>query len=196
MDPLAGYRDAINKGELDRLLWPDTGQGKPVEEGDIFKLRSCHIEITRVHRVQPRARGWCWRAEFARYVPSGPPKFMGKSGETTDARFAMRAQDPVDPLTLTDLGERPDAHVNLGPPPEAESVPAAEVESLPSSIAARRRYHELHDEDIQKRLDRSLANQLREFRIRARHLGVDVSEETEQVADAIAGMRQKLGAAA
>lgn len=70
-DPLAGKRKQINEGELESLLWPDAGGGPPVTKGDIFKLRSCHIEITKVHRVMPKGKAH-WRAEFTRYEDEKP----------------------------------------------------------------------------------------------------------------------------
>lgn len=195
-DPLEGLRQSINEGETDRLLWPDTGQDAPVEVGQIFQLRSCSIEITRVHRVQPRGRGWQWRAEFKRYVPHSELYLLGSRGYTDDPKSALRAQDSADPPTITDLGDRPESHRSLGQAPEPEGVAPDEVANLPSTVAARRRFNQIHSEDTEKRLDRSLANTLRELRIRSRHRGVDVSEETEQIRDALSQMRGKLEKAA
>lgn len=59
-DPLAGQRTLINEDRGARsLLWPDKGRGCPVKVGELYSLRRCGIEITRVHRVQRS----CHRAE-------------------------------------------------------------------------------------------------------------------------------------
>ena len=67
-DPLAGKRAAIDAGELTTLSWPmrEKTDPCPVEVGQIIKLRSCSIEITRIERVQRNGKRY-WIALFTRY---------------------------------------------------------------------------------------------------------------------------------
>lgn len=90
-DPLAGQREAINNSEIEYLLFDDEGKGCPVKPGDIFKLRSCHIEITRCHRVQAKSV-WKWRAEFRRQYPE-PQRHLRRNGGYTTSTF-LGVPDP------------------------------------------------------------------------------------------------------
>lgn len=195
--PLAGQREAINRGEQHRLLWPDDGKGAPVKQGETFKLRSCSIEITRVHRVQ-KGREWMWRAEFTRHVPYRPV-FLARSAThpyTEDPDQAIRSQDDTINASTLYAADPMDNPLNVRTPPEPEAVPSHEVATLPTTVAARARFEQINREDTEKRLDRSMTSKLREVRIRARQVGADVSREMEVIAEATESARRKVRKAA
>lgn len=135
-DPLDGQRDKINSGDKTRLVWKDAGETCPVEVGDVFELRSCSIEISKVHRAQSAGKV-DWQAEFTRYERGGDRvRLLGISGGyTTSPEQAMRAQDDPDAATLVRL----DAP-NLGPEPEPEAVPPHEIGNYTGDQEARQRY--------------------------------------------------------
>lgn len=202
-DPLAGRREGINAGYVDSLLWPDRGQGAPVEQGKFFKLRTCHIEITRVHRVQQNAEGggkrWLWRAEFRRIFPEGGVFLLGKSGKyVRDAKEALTSQDDHVGATLDpiDPDDRSDAHRAVGEPPEPEAVPPHEVGTYTGDALARRRYeHEMAQErhaDAEQPLEVRLAR-LRQL-ADAKH--VDISGEVRVIEKRVEKIEQRLGRAA
>ncbi len=201
-DPLAGKRAAINAGELDALLWSDDGNGCPVAVGDVFRLRSCHIEITRVHRVTAKG-SWSWRAEFRRQLHEARLYLLTRGagdghGYATDPARALRAQDDPNAATLDQIAadDRSTAHRDLGDPPEPEAVAPHEVATLPRTVAAQIRWRQVHDEEVERRLDRSMSSKLREVRIRARQAGVDVSEEMDAIEQATERARLKIREAA
>ena len=65
-DPLAGQREAINRGELQKLRFPG-GRPCPVEKGQVFKLRSCEIRIDRVQRRLKADEESEWIVGFVRF---------------------------------------------------------------------------------------------------------------------------------
>jgi hypothetical protein len=81
-DPLAGFRDKINNGDIAVLRFP-ADQPCPVEKGDSFELRSCSIVIESVNRKLPAGKPAEWHVQFVRMdtdrpqllrrVPSGLP---------------------------------------------------------------------------------------------------------------------------
>jgi hypothetical protein len=158
-DPLAGQRRAINDRETERLLWPDEGKGCPVEVGEVFKLATCHIEITRCQRVQ-RGREWLWRSEFRRIYGDGGVFLLSRAGGyTEDPKLAMRAQD--DPEAGTVTGDPLENPRNTESPPEPEAIPPHEVATLPTSVAARVRFERLRAAASAARLQRALIEEIR-----------------------------------
>lgn len=198
-DPLAGKREAINARQIHVLHWPDTGQGCPVKEGELYPLRSCAIEITQIRRIK-RGRGeWLWQAHFRRMYRASRPYLLAAKGPgdeghgyVRDEKGALAAGNTDRPEWTPIEGES----MPSGPPPEPEAIPPHEVEELPSSIAARARFHQLRSEDIERNLDRSITAQIREARVIARRRGVDVSEETALIAEAAQRMLAKVRQAA
>lgn len=81
-DPLAGFRDKINNGDIAVLRFP-ADQPCPVVKGDSFELRSCSIVIESVNRKLPAGKPAEWHVQFVRMdvdrpqllrrVPSGLP---------------------------------------------------------------------------------------------------------------------------
>lgn len=65
-DPLAGLREAINRG-ADVITWPDE-HGCPVKKGEEFKLRSCRVVIASTDRALIKGK-WLHRARLLRYLP-------------------------------------------------------------------------------------------------------------------------------
>lgn len=194
-DPLAGQREAINRGEVERLLWPDEGKGCLVDVGDIFKLRTCHIEIVRRRRVQS-GRNWFWRAEFTRRYPEGRVHLLDRKGSyTDDPEQALRAQDDPDAATIF-TAEPMENPQNLSAPPEPEAIPPHEVATLPSSVAARARFEALRQHDEQQRRVCQLSDKLRSLQRRAERDGLDLGPEIDGVALAIADVERRVVAKA
>lgn len=161
-DPLAGRREEINEGRANSLVWLDGGNGCPVEEGQVIRLRSCSIEITKTVRFQkkqdweyndwPMPAGWYWRAEFTTYRRLTPTRFLAKrGGTTTDRKQAMAAQDDPEPGTLRVIADderdpvAATQHANLGKAPEA-AVPHHEVPDYAASREAAQLYELAHAE--------------------------------------------------
>jgi hypothetical protein len=81
-DPLAGFRDKINNGDIAVLRFP-ANRDCPVKKGDEFELRSCSIVIESVNRKLPAGKPAEWHVQFVRLdvdrpqllrrVPSGLP---------------------------------------------------------------------------------------------------------------------------
>jgi len=189
-DPLAGQRDAVNKGLVSALYWPDQ-KGSPVKVGEIFALRSCHIEITQCHRVR-KGGELVWRAGFTRFGRSSDkPYLLGHSGITTDPRYAIRAQDDPNPGTLDrplDREEREPAHLNQGEPPEPEGLPAAEIASLPTSLEAQQRYVRTQAEIRHERVDQPLSERVRQLE----HAnGADLTRQFARIEQGVAAAEAK-----
>lgn len=168
-DPLAGKREQINRGELNSLQWRDEGNGCPVSVGQVYELRACWIAINHVaHRKV--GQGFVWRATFERrWKDMGRLWLLDRKSYTEDPDQAMRAQDDPDASTLdrVDPDDRSDEHRNNGEPPEPEAIPPAEVAELPSSVAAQARHAEIHRADTDRRMNRSLIEQIRQARLSA-----------------------------
>lgn len=190
-DPLAGQREAINRRESEHLIWPDNGQGCPVKVGEVFALRTCHIEITRTHRARKAAK-LIWRAEFSRYYTDDRVWLLDRQGGYADTEAAaMREQDDPHASTIASLDPL-DNPANLGGPLEHEAVAPYEIEELPMVIEAQKRFAAANRYHTEKRLDRSMASKLREVRIRARRHSVDVTDEMEMIEEATERARQKV----
>lgn len=177
-DPLDGLREGLNRGTLQRLVWPAGAEGCPVKVGQVFVLRSCAIEITRTQRRREKGR-MVWVAWFTRYRREGRPQLLRRgAGYTTNLRGGMKAQDDPNAATLSrvDPDERSEAHRAAGEPPEPEPVPRGEVEALPSTLAASRRFAQLRlAEQRRRRLDQ-LAGQIKAIQKRAEREGVDIED--------------------
>lgn len=132
-DPLKGKRAQIRAGELDHLNWPDDGNGCPVEVGEVFALRNCHIEITSVKRVQ-KGKGesseWVWLAFFDTYHTERP-YLLSSRGYTTSPHQALKAQDDEHRFASQEVD---------GQPPEPEGVPPHEIGTYTGDRDARHRY--------------------------------------------------------
>lgn len=182
-DPLAGKRKGLNDGTLNRLVWPDTGKGCPVQKGDVYSIRSGGIEITKTQRRQERHEGqkqMVWVAWFTRIRKSHKVNVLvlrqraggPEDGYTSDTRSAMKAQD--DPEAGTINSTRPmDNPLNLEQPPEPEAIDSADVAQLPTTVAAQRRFAETRRHvERQRRLDQ-LARSVKNLQKRATAQGVD-----------------------
>lgn len=132
-DPLAGRRQDINEGRASGLEWPDNGQGCPVEVGQIFPLRSCWINITRIQRIQRKGE-WRWLALFNRYTPDRA-YLLAPVGYTEDEKQALRAEGNTVHRPFDGLVDR-----NLREPPEPEGPPPDEIRNYAGSLEARQRY--------------------------------------------------------
>lgn len=194
-DPLAGHRERINENHrLDSIAWEV--KVCPVEEGQIFKLRTCHIEITRKKRQREFGRS-VWRAWFRRSYPEGRVYLLAKSagddghGYTSDDDAALDAQDEgattiatVDPL---------DNPANLTVPPEPEAVPPHEISTYTGSALARRRFeHEVERERVEH-ANSALEVRLAAVRVQARRYHVDITSDVRVVEKRLANMEQKVG---
>lgn len=152
-DPLAGRREAINERRIDVLVWPDDGTGCPVEVGQVFRLRTCNIEITRVSRLMKPAR---WKADFRRHFREGRPRFMKYGhGSSLEEREGMVSGEEWGATTLQtvinpeDRGRKDNLRVDAGPR-EPELVPADEIPDLAESRKAQLRFEQ---EMTRRRLD-------------------------------------------
>lgn len=187
-DPLAGWRERINTGEVDAVWWLDDGTGKPVETGDVFQLRSCAIEITRVHRAQ-KGREFIWRAELIRTPRRADPVRLlavgagNGHGYVSDDEGAITLED-VDPDVL---------EVNLGEwPCEPEAVPRDEIDNYTGSKLARARYE--HEMEAQRRALDELPIAARVARIlEAAENGQPVGREVRAILGKVAAAERKLG---
>jgi len=189
-DPLAGKRQAINEGEIDVLEWRDEGKGCPVEQGQVFELRACVIEITSVRRLKRGRSDWVWRATFRRTVRAHsdrPHLLKPRGGYVSDARSAMQSGEerPRWEVISGDL-------VPSGPPPEPEAVPPHEVRELPTSVAARARFEELKREEVQAERELPLPARLARLRQLAREKHVDISAEERVIERRIVAIERKL----
>jgi hypothetical protein len=197
-DPLAGRRQEINEGTAYSLMWVDEGQKCPVELGDIFQLRSCRIEITKIHRIQKGRGDWWWRAEFARYVPPTPEFLDRRGGLTENIDAAMPAQDDPEPGTLRAISndERdPTAaakHAALGDQPEPEAVPKDEIPNYSGSRTARQCYEREMAERRIAEATAPLEERLVRLREQARHRNIDISSDLRVIEKRIAAAEDKV----
>lgn len=200
-DPLAGKREAISEGRIYELAWPDTKC--PVEVGDVFPLRSCSIEITRIERFRQKGEFW-WRAEFNRYRKAVKPKFLDRRGGTTeDPATAMSAFDDPEPGTIrvfADDERDPVAasqHEALGEAPEPEAIPYQDVENSPFF----RESHQRHQLEVAEERAAAAAKPLEQRVARLREVQAttqaDISSELRMVEKQVAKAERKvLGRAA
>lgn len=148
IDPLAGKREAIAAGEVEHLTWPDTGDGPPVTRGQIFQLRSCHVEIADVGRRRKEG-SFIWLAMLrVEWLSSDRIRLLPRSPTSTedyvsdpDKAAGLRPPEGYD----QELIDHNFGHY----PPEPEAVPKHEIPRYLGSKAARKRHE---DEMIEGRL--------------------------------------------
>lgn len=188
-DPLKGKREQIRAGELDHLNWPDDGNGCPVQVGEVFALRNCHIEITSVKRVQ-KGKGesseWVWLAFFDTYHTERP-YLLSSRGYTTSPHQALKAQDDRHRFASQDVA---------GQPPEPEAIPPHEIAALPSTVAAKARFAALKQQEDQQRRMRQLSDKMRALQKRAEIHGADLTAEIDEVERLLLDVERRLPAAA
>ena len=188
VDPLEGQRQALGEGK-NSLLWIwEPGSEAPVKVGAIFKLRSCHVEIADVRRVQSQGR-WLWRAETTRHYRERVHLLSSRSGYTEDERFAMSGTDESEALTIVPL----DSPLNTARPAEPEAVPPHEIPHYSASIEARERYEREQARRRAERRDLPLELRLAHLRRLARAKHVDISSEERVIARRLAQLEDKLG---
>lgn len=201
-DPLEGYREAINEGSITVLVWVDDGKGKPVEQGQLFRLRSCHVLITRIERKGPKGGPWVWVAHFDRLNPDRVNLLRHGRGYTADEKEAMKVHDaPVaEALTLVEL--EPDPKEPGGAealasqrqdPPEPEAVDPREVANYSGSEIARRRYDREMAEQRLALEQLPLHERLRRFLELAEQQGVDVNRQVRAITGKVAEGERKVG---
>jgi hypothetical protein len=151
-DPLAGMRQAINDHELSTLRWPlivdGVEQSCPVAVGELYELRTCHIEIVRIERTKGARLSRRWLAFFARHEKRIDKPMLLSAGTaapyTDDPAQALGLREDVfhgSALTLdaVEEEERSAEHKNAGEPLEPESVPPHEIRHYRGSRDAHQR---------------------------------------------------------
>lgn len=177
-DPLAGKRRLINEGRCSSLLWPDEGQDFPVAEGEVHRLQSCTIVITKTHRISNRKGKWL-RATFETFRKH-KPYFMGmKGGSVDNPLHGMRAQDDPKALTLC----RPEA-VDLNRQPEPEGVPLDEIDHLPLTRESRQRYELEMAEQRQKEREAPVAERIERLKELAKQRHIDIKSDIYKIIQA------------
>ena len=205
VDPLAGKRKAINEGELTTLSWPIKTKGDPcpVELGELFGLRSCTIEITRIERTRHGAKR-TWIALFTRYPHHADrPLLIPAAGDgyTTDPRRALGLKEAVfhdAPTTIDTIeeGDRSPEHKNAGEPPEPEAIPHEVVKDSRGSRDAHQRFLlEVGAERVAEQ-EHPLEIRLTRLRASSRARHVDISNDLRVIEDRIAKAERKLERAA
>ena len=96
-DPLAGWRQSINKGKVSRIRYPGD-RPCPVEVGDRFALRSCEVLIDHVERKIVKGRPAEWHASFVRiedertYLLRRSPPAHAETDQDVDLSRAEQAR--------------------------------------------------------------------------------------------------------
>lgn len=198
-DPLTGVREDINEDHtLDTVAWPDRGRGCPVKVGQLIKLRTCTIEVTRRRRAREEGGRFYWRAWFRRLYPEGRVYLLARGagdghGYTADEELAERSrEDPNAATTLAscDPLENPG---NLGGPLEPEAVPPHEVGTFTGDTLARARYrHEVTQAHLNLQAQ-PLEVRLATVRLEARRNHVDISSEVRVIERRITTLERKVG---
>jgi hypothetical protein len=93
-DPLAGRREAINRGETEVLVFPGDSVC-PVDRGEVFALRSCHVEITHTQRKLIKGE-WRWEARIARHLPDTPRIPASQHGLAHPPQYVATSHGAVD----------------------------------------------------------------------------------------------------
>lgn len=179
MDPLAGYRNALAKGEIAEIKWRDTGEGAPVKEGDLFPLRHGGVECIRIHRRR-EGRDWWWIGRFNLIRGDGTKRyFLGKGlGFINDPDYTVPAGEsefsPPDAQGVSLFSVATE-------PPEPECIPPHSVEELPTTVAARARFEAARrQEEIRRQADQQ-ANRLKVLQKRAEMRGFDAGEAIDEI---------------
>lgn len=195
-DPLAGQREAINADTLHMLVWEIGEEEKPcpVQKGQVFGLRQCWIEITRIERTKREGK-FTWRAEFTRHRRlSSKPYYLGPRGYVHQPREAMKAEDDPVAATLDTISpfDEDYEHRALGEPPEPEGPHPDEVGDFEGSRAARDRYEreiqaqraEFNNQPIAQRMKRILD---------AQDQGANVGREVRAIHGMLSRAERKIG---
>lgn len=193
-DPLAGMREAINRGDVDHLAWTDVGKGCPVEVGQCFALRVCWIEITR--RERKRSDGeFIWLAFFNRVFHNADKvNLLDRVGGayTDDVNASIRTHEDPDASTIVLL--EPDEAMGIAPrdPPEPEAVPPHEVGTYIGDMVARQRYeHEMTERRIALQ-QQPLEVRLALVRRAANAAGVDLTRQFASIEQRIKAAESKV----
>lgn len=93
-DPLEGRRDSLNRGEIEVLTFPDAPKC-PVTKGEVFSLRSCHIEISSTQRKLVKGE-WRWEAPVYRHLPDTPRIPACQHGQAHPVQYVSTAHGAVD----------------------------------------------------------------------------------------------------
>lgn len=159
-DPLAGFREELNSGARTSLMWSVTEfPDCPVQQGDVFNLRSCTIEITSTRKIR-RQGAQHWLALFDRSQPQRTYLLGKAGGYVEDPRESMR-DDP-----------------KSGAPFEPEAVPPDEVDRLPSTQVAKARHKEQKDQE--RRMEKQCKDGEREIRDLVRRTLQNVPEDRRE----------------
>lgn len=195
-DPLEGKRQRVNdERSIDHLVWADRGQGCPVKRGEIFRLKTCHIEITRTLRTRSAGK-WIWFAEFTRsYSDSLLWLLDRKGGYTTDPAQALRANDDPKAATLDQLSAE-ERTPGTPEPPEPEAVPSHEIGTYDLDRQAQLRRQLEREQDQAAFRDQPVGVQLLRLSQLARSRHVDISADERVIERRINAIRRRLDAAA
>jgi hypothetical protein len=204
-DPLVGKRQAISVGEVTTLSWPMASKTDPcpVSVDEVFELRGCTIEITRIERTRHKGKR-TWIALFTRYPHHADrPLLIPATGDgyTTDPKRALGLNEDVfheSPPTLDAIEEdgRSDEHKNAGEPPEPEAIDHQVVKSSRGSRDAHQRF--LLEVGAERVAEQEQPLEIRLARLREGSNGrhVDISGELRIVEKQIAKAERKLERAA
>jgi hypothetical protein len=204
-DPLAGKRQAINDFEMHSLVWPrkDDHEPCPVQVDEVFELRTCSIEITKIERTHHNGERR-WVALFTRYSKaSDRPHLISASGDgyTADPDQALGLgedifHDPPPTVDTIEEEDRSDEHRNAGEPPEPEAIPHHVVRGTRSSNDAYQRFLlEVGAERVSAQ-EQPLELRLARVRAESRLRHVDISNDIRVVEERLEKAERKLERAA
>jgi hypothetical protein len=204
-DPLAGMRQAINDGSRTTLTWPMKSKADPcpVEVDQIFDLKDCTIEITRIERTHHRGKRM-WVALFSRYPKRADRRLLlaaNGDGFVSDPKRALGlGEDLFDgaPETLDVIEEedRTLEHRNAGEPLEPEAIPYQEVMQTSTTSEAHQRFMlELGAERVAEQ-EQPLEVRLARLRARSRGQHVDISNDLRVIEQRIEKAERKVERAA
>lgn len=94
IDPLAGRRQALNRGEVEVLTWAETTQC-PVSKDEVFPLRSCTVQIGHIQRrlIKGKQR---WEARVIYHWPDKPRIPASQHGQSHPAQYVNSHHGAVD----------------------------------------------------------------------------------------------------
>ena len=193
-DPLAGFRDKINNGDIAVLRFP-ADQPCPVVKGDSFELRSCSIVIESVNRKLPAGKPAEWHVQFVRMdvdrpqllrrVPSGLPtphdKHDGLSAIERARRESAYTSSPKQALV--------DEPESVGP--DWKDGKAAERE-----LTRRRDASEIKALDMARRENRRFKSEVAETMKQMIGSGRDLTPMLNDIYERLARERRELDEAA
>jgi hypothetical protein len=200
-DPLAGMRQAINDGSRTTLTWPMKSKADPcpVEVNQIFNLKDCTIEITRIERTHHRGKRM-WVALFSRYPKRADRRLLlaaNGDGYTSDPKRALGLgedlfEEAPEMLDVVEEEDRTLEHRNAGQPLEPEAIPHQEVMNTSTTAEAHQRFQlELGAERVAEQ-DQPLEVRLARLRAKSRGRNVDISRELYVIEKRIQDAERKL----